>query len=253
MKKDAFNIKYRNYDLYRPSYPIEIYDYICKYIVLNESSTLLEIGVGTGQATLPFLKKGYKITAIEYGDNLANLTKSKFNSYNNLEVINIPFENYSTNMKFDLIYSASAFHWIEQPYGYEKAISLLEEEGLLVLFWNRPMIVEPNNIKFELDEVYSEILGWKFNLIPLAERVSSNLSEFKEHHLNVINNKIFTNPMKRKFNSVSYIGLLETYSDHITLDSVKKKKLYSKISAIIDKNNDAIVIQDMVDVYIIRK
>lgn len=46
-----------------------------KYIPINESSNVFEIGIGGGQATLPILKIGCKLTAVEYGENLAELCR----------------------------------------------------------------------------------------------------------------------------------------------------------------------------------
>lgn len=45
-----------NYDKYRPSYPTELIWDIIRYANLTSSDKILEIGTGTGQATLPFLE-----------------------------------------------------------------------------------------------------------------------------------------------------------------------------------------------------
>ena len=44
-----------NYDRYRPGYPEALFADVRAYAGLTADSRLLEIGVGTGQATLPFL------------------------------------------------------------------------------------------------------------------------------------------------------------------------------------------------------
>ena len=53
----------------------------------------LEIGIGTGQATLPILQTKCKLTAIEIGEKLAEYSRHKFVNFSNLEVVNIDFEN----------------------------------------------------------------------------------------------------------------------------------------------------------------
>lgn len=46
------------YEKFRPGYVDELYKIIFDYITLNESSNAVEVGIGSGQATLPILKKG---------------------------------------------------------------------------------------------------------------------------------------------------------------------------------------------------
>lgn len=54
------------YEKFRPGYPEELYKTIFDHIALNESCHAVEVGIGGGQATLPFLKTGCKLTAVEY-------------------------------------------------------------------------------------------------------------------------------------------------------------------------------------------
>ena len=45
-----------NYDRWRPGYPDELFQ------------AALEVGIGTGQATRPFLEAGCRVTAVELGE-----------------------------------------------------------------------------------------------------------------------------------------------------------------------------------------
>ncbi len=114
-----FNEDEENYDKYRPSYVMELYQDIINYSGIRKDSEVLEIGIGTGQATLPFLEMGCNITAAELGDKLAFYSRSKFSAYRNIEIINVDFTggNWDDN-SYDLVYSATAFHWIPQELGY---------------------------------------------------------------------------------------------------------------------------------------
>lgn len=57
-----------NYDKYRPSYVWELYRDIINYSGICKGSEVLEIGIGTEQATLPFLKTLCNLTAAELGE-----------------------------------------------------------------------------------------------------------------------------------------------------------------------------------------
>ncbi len=54
----TFNTVYSEYDKWRPTYVTKLYEDIFAYKQINQSSNVLEIGIGTGQATMPILEKG---------------------------------------------------------------------------------------------------------------------------------------------------------------------------------------------------
>lgn len=76
--RKTFNSDEYNYDKSRPDYPKELFYDIFDYVKLSENSNVLEIGIGTGQATLPFLNKGCNVTAVELGDKLARYCAQNF-------------------------------------------------------------------------------------------------------------------------------------------------------------------------------
>lgn len=51
----TFNSVYTEYDRWRPNYVKELYDDIFDVKEINPSSNVLQVGIGTGQATLPIL------------------------------------------------------------------------------------------------------------------------------------------------------------------------------------------------------
>lgn len=78
----TFNMDAQSYDRFRPRYTAELFeDVVIGYSNIDENATALEIGIGTGQATLPFLKTGCAVTAIEIGGRLAQFYREKFSGY----------------------------------------------------------------------------------------------------------------------------------------------------------------------------
>ena len=109
----TFNEVSAEYDNLRPRYVDELFTDIIQFSAIDKTKRALEIGIGTGQATLPFLKTGCDLTAIEIGDKLAQYSRGKFATYEHFKVLNQDFESVSLeDNSYDLIYSASAFHWI---------------------------------------------------------------------------------------------------------------------------------------------
>lgn len=82
----TFNTQAEKYEKMRPGYIFELYKDIFKLVNINEDSNVIEIGIGGGQATLPILKTGCKLTAVEYGENLARVCCEKFIDYPNFSI-----------------------------------------------------------------------------------------------------------------------------------------------------------------------
>lgn len=114
-KEWTFNTVADSYDKIRPGYPDELYQALFAYAAPDDSCSALEIGIGGGQATLPVLKTGCTLTTVEYGDQLAKVCREKFSDYSRFSVITGNFEDIDfPEDSFDLVFSASAFHWVPE-------------------------------------------------------------------------------------------------------------------------------------------
>ena len=129
-KEWTFNTVADTYEKIRPSYPVELYRTPFDYAPLDASSSAVEIGIGGGQAAPPVLETGCALTAVEYGDKLAQVCREKFSNYPKFSVITGKFEDAALpDGAFDLVYSASAFHWVPEELGYPKVFRVLKSGG----------------------------------------------------------------------------------------------------------------------------
>lgn len=128
------------YEEIRPSYPEQLIEDIILRTGLINSDNLLELGAGTGKATVQFAEKGFRVHAIEIGEDMADILRKKCSVYEKVSIDVIAFEEWQNNSSdiYDMIYCAQAFHWLEPSIKYEKCHSMLKEEGYLVLFWYSP-------------------------------------------------------------------------------------------------------------------
>ena len=133
--KDTFDGIVLDYEEARPGYPKDLIRDIVKISKINNGSRILEVGCGTGQATEHFISLGYSVTGIELGNKLSDFLKVKFKDYSNLKVYNNAFEEWQDEASsYDLIISATAFHWIKPEIGYPKAHRLLKDTGTIAFF-----------------------------------------------------------------------------------------------------------------------
>lgn len=249
-KRLTFNEDEKNYDKYRPTYCKELFDSIVDYGELDFSKTALEIGVGTGQATESILKTGCHVIGVELGDKLAEYSRVKFDHYSNFTIHNLPFEDFKNDAdSFDLIYSATAFHWIQNN-SYAKVNELLKKGGTLALFWNVPSS-DNHPAHDDLQRVYG-----KYMPSPKAQKSTH------EKYRNVVNRVMsygFSDLIfkqfhgTRAFTAKEYLSLLDTYSGHRMLSSDVKKCFYSDIESVIDKHGGVIILEDTMDLYLMKK
>jgi SAM-dependent methyltransferase len=151
-----FNTKSGVYDEIRPGYPWEIYELISKYKVFDTNSNILEIGAGNGVASQEIYNKwGSKLTLIEPGIDLCRILQNKFKNNFDVKIINTTFEEYQNNNLFDAIFSATAFHWVNDSIKYRKSNELLKNDGFLIIYWNN-YIVDKIEMMDKIQNVYGK-------------------------------------------------------------------------------------------------
>jgi trans-aconitate methyltransferase len=91
------------YDAYRPSYPDALFDTIVDFGGLKAGECALEIGAGTGKATVAFLRRGLTVHALEPTREMAAVARSK-----GIDVEESLFEAWTPQQSFDLVYAAQA-------------------------------------------------------------------------------------------------------------------------------------------------
>jgi SAM-dependent methyltransferase len=221
------------YHLARPDYPVALFDTLADLTRLRPGAELLEVGCATGKATLPLARRGYKITCVELGGRLAAKARANLAGYPNVEVIEHDFETWqpAERDRFDLVFAATAWHWIDPASGFPHAWELLKPTGHLAL-WNAMHVLPPGGdpIFGELQEIYDEI-GER---LP-ADYVPPTPSHMPDHRAEIEASGLFTNVVTRPFDwesrytAQAYIDLLDTFSGHIAMPQASRDRLYGAI------------------------
>ena len=255
----TFDTVASTYEKMRPGYVAQLYHTIFEYISIDENSNVLEIGTGGGQATAPVLMSGCKLTAVEYGAQFSELLKEKFKDFPKFSVITDKFENAQLeDNSYDLIFAASAFHWIPEKIGYEKVFKLLKKGGAFARFANHPYRDKGNpRLSAEIDDIYDEYYYTFHNkkrtaLTEYTEAEAKDRAFIAEKYgFTDIKYTLFYR--QRVFTAEEYIQLLGTYSDHIAIEESIRKVFFSKIEEAINKHGGTITIYDTIDLELARK
>jgi len=250
------------YDRIRPKYPDKLISDIFNYVNLNDNKKALEIGAGTGKATTSFLDAGYAVTAVEIGANMAEFLQEQFKCYKNFEVINNSFEKTSLkNNTYDLIYAATAFHWVDAEIGCPKVFSLLKTCGTFALFRYNTVPADGDALYEEIQNVYKEYFHKPYvRPIKKSKDEYKNPSEiqrgFRFDNLEKFGFSDVTMKLynaTRTFSADDYISLLDTFSDHRTLCDSDRAALYNGVRETILKHGGQISVDYVFQLYMGRK
>lgn len=135
--REAFGHDPANYHAARPAYPDAVWALLRERAGLRAGIDILEIGAGTGLATDPLLAAAPRVvTAIEPDTRLAGFLRDRLDDPR-LEVIVSTFEESSLpDSGFDLVVSATAFHWLDAAPALRRIHKLLRPAGAIALIWN---------------------------------------------------------------------------------------------------------------------
>jgi ubiquinone/menaquinone biosynthesis C-methylase UbiE len=122
------------YDRRRPTYPGELIDQACQVAGIGSGDHVLEVGCGSGQLTRGLVARGLHVTAVEPGKNLMALARQNLEGAGDVEFVNARFEDaLLPRERFQAVFSASAFHWVDPEVSWQKAADVLVPDGTLAL------------------------------------------------------------------------------------------------------------------------
>ena len=237
------------YDEVRPGYPGDLFDDVVSLSGIPAGGRILEIGCGTGQATVPFARRGYHILCIELGENMAAVARRNLKGYPQAEVRTGAFEESSLQERaFDLAISATAFHWLDPAVAYPKAAGMLRDGGSLALFWNVHVHSVASEGFFEAAQrIYEreapEIVGPEDHKgLPRSHEVPDRTEEIQ-------NTDLFGSIITRHYrwdetyDSWGYLRVLSTYSGHRSLSADTRERLFRGIADLIDYRFDGRIVK----------
>lgn len=227
------------YNQSRPGYPEALFDDILLFADMPVDGSILEIGPGAGQATLPFARRGYNMLCVEPGKNLAEVLRHNVRDYPQVKIHVGTFEDWNVELSsFDLVVSATAFHWLDSTIAYPKVRLGLKPTGTLALFWQKHVRGESDLGFFDaVQDVYwreAPELAKEGYTLPWSQEIEeAEKAEMEETGLfKDVTVRRYT--WEISYNAESYINLLQTYSDHIALDEETRTRLFQDIADLIN-------------------
>jgi SAM-dependent methyltransferase len=228
LRKQSFGAHAALYDRARPVYPEQLFDDLLDMAGIPKGGRVLEIGPGTGQATLPLARRGCSVLGIELSPQMARRCRANCREFPEVEVKTMAFEDWPVEpAAFDLVVSASAFHWVRPGVGFSHAAAALKPSGHIALIWVfREDQTDP--LSMDLHEAY-RALGLK----PWRARPPTMRSERQREAIAQSGRfgpvTVRGYPSERDYSANDYIALLRTMSDHAIMPADVRRKLFAEI------------------------
>lgn len=223
---------------------------------LVPGARVLEIGPGTGQATVPLAQRGYEVVAVEIGAELTAVARRNLGAYPAVVVFNSSFESWQLPERpFDLVIAATAFHWVDPRVRVSKAADALRAGGSLAL-------VDTHHVAGGTEEFFVEVQDcyewWNPSTpptlrLPRSEDVPRESGEidasgrfgaveFRRYEFDVT------------YSTAEYLEVLLTYSGHLALPDRQRSSLLECIAGVMEsKYGGSIVKRYMVELRMVRR
>lgn len=215
------------YDRARPGYPSELFDDLVALAGLEPGSRVVEIGCGTGQATIPLVERGLDVVCVELGESLATVARRRLAG--RAEIVNADFEQWEPeHAGFDAVAAFTAFHWLDPAVRFAKPARLLREGGRLGVVATQH-VAGDDTFFAEVQEDYDAVVPDPGNRPP------SQPDEVGDLGAQFAASGCFDAPVVRRYvwdveyTAATYVDVLDTYSGHRSMEPEKRAQLYERI------------------------
>lgn len=241
----TFDMAADRYHRARPAYPEQLFDDLARLTRLQPGARLLEIGCGTGKATAPMAERGFEILCVELSPRLADEATRNLSGFPNVTIITDSFDDWEPQrgMSFDLVFAATAWHWLNPDTRYRRAWKALRPGGHLA-FWGAAHVFPEQGDAFfhDIQSVYEEIgEGLPANATwPRPGNLPDQRIEIEASGLFQVA-QIRQYDWEVRYDAQSYIDLLRTFSGHLSMAEWKQERLFEAIRARVAARPDRLV------------
>ena len=232
--RTTFESAAASYQQARPEYPAELFGELIRLAGLRPGDRLLEVGCATGKATAPLARRGFPVTCVELGPQLAAVARRELARYPGVTICGGAFETWSppAGVAYQLVFAATAWHWVDPAVRYQRAWTVLAPGGHLA-FWAADHVFPPDGDPFfdEIQQVYDEIGAGH----PADKPPRPRPGELPDSRAEIEASGRFGDVVTQQFDweisypAEEYIRLLDTFSSHIALAPGQRDRLYTEI------------------------
>ena len=237
------------YERSRPSYPVQLFDWISTVSNIGNSALVVDVGCGTGKSSEWFVSNGHTVVGIEPDPRMAAIASAKLHESNRFTVATVEFQNWlGLTTPADLVISGQAWHWADPLTRFRSAHATLKNQGWLCVFWNQPDD-HSDEIHRDIDKIYDLLLpsdmkkAFDSARLPgskSAITAASPADEFDESRC-FSSVEHFNFSWELEVTSRSHVENLLTQSTHRLLPSEHRSRLLDGITDVINSHGGSYI------------
>ena len=237
------------YDRLRPSYPAATAEAVIDFAGRPEAA--LEVGAGTGKASVVFAERGLRLTCLEPDAAMAAVARRRLEGLQAV-VVEQSFEDW-TGGGSPLCFAAQSWHWIRPEVRVAKAHAALAPGGTLALMWNGAAYPD-GELRVALDLAYGGLLPdarpWRSGGGD-PEREANHWAA-DELEASDLFGPVTTDSQawRAGYTTEEWVGLLSTQSDHRMLDDDARRRLLERIAEVVDANGGSVEVDYTTTTYL---
>lgn len=223
--RETFGSVAELYDRARPTYPAAVFDDLAELARLEPGSRVLEVGPGSGKATVELGRRGYAVTGVELSPELAEIARRNAPG---AEIVVADFDLWQpAEADFDAVVAFTAFHWIAPELRFAKPAQLLRPGGALGVVATRHV---RNDDPFWLESQadYDAVVPHPNNGPPPLPDEMAPLEVDEELFPTVERRR---HAVETVYSPDEYIALIGTYSENIGLPAAQREELFRRLHA----------------------
>ncbi len=227
----VFDEDAERYDRARPGYPAVLFDDLARLAGIGPGCRVLEIGCGTGQASVPLAGRGCSLVCVELGAHLAAVARRNLARFPSTSVEVADFDGWPLPpVPFDTMVAATAFHWLDPATRVAKAAQALRPGGALVTITTRHIAGDGDIFFYEVQPCYQH---WHPGALPFR---LLTVEEVPFDGADLAGSALFQPAIFRRYawdqeyTTAQYLDMLLTYSENRALPDAARQGLMDCIA-----------------------
>jgi cyclopropane fatty-acyl-phospholipid synthase-like methyltransferase len=219
------------YDRVRPTYPDALFDDLFDLADLHPGSRVVEVGCGTGKATVPLAERGLRVTCVDLGVSLAAVAERNLARFPDVEIVVADFETWTPpRAGCDALVSFTAYHWIERELRYVRAAEVLREGGSMAVAMIHHVLPPDADPYFLEAQADYEAVGMGGSPPGSPETVEALGEEMAASGLfRVVAERRYR--WNVEYTADEYVDVISTYSQNIAAPAEKRDRLFELLRA----------------------
>lgn len=255
-RRDVFGEAVNQYANARPGYPEQLVDDVLTYA--DPASDVLEVGAGTGKATIAFAARGAALTCLEPDPRMAARLEVECAPFPNVSIVVARLEQWVPPMKFDALIAAQSWHWVDPGRRWDLAHNAVRTRGTIALFWNK-YIVADDELRGELEQIdrrFEVDNGSSPNGVTTATYPEEIVLEEGWPAYDLASDGRFEDLVSRRYrrtqmySTATYLDLLASTSSYRLIDDSARDALIVEVASVTEQSGGELELSLITDLFL---